>query len=143
MADHVAALVSLSAVDFAGEMRIGLSELSAAQRVELGRAEPVCEGGEGAAQSDTASDRPPVARLAFHQRLGRPRGRIELWMGGVVLDRYVADLGAHRDGARGVLALVLSELPLAREEPEGVGDACAQPGIEVGAGERLQREVQR
>jgi hypothetical protein len=131
-------------VDVVAQVLVRRGQRAEAERVEAVRRDAREMRERCASQSHAPADRPPLAGLGLDQRFGRNDGGIERRPARVVAQSLVRDAHRDRDRARGVLALVLAQLPLPRQEPDRVGDARAQSRVQVGAGsERFEPELER
>jgi hypothetical protein len=133
-----------TAVDLVCKLGIGDRQFAEAQRVALLMRHAAQQRRGNAAEPYSTTDRPPIARLGFDKRFRRHDGRIELRTARIVRDRPMRNVDAHHHRTRRILALMLAELPLPREEPRRVGDTRAEPLIEIGRRrQRLEPQLKR
>ena len=87
--------------------------------------------GEGLAEADPPTWRPPVVGLGLDDRLRRDDRRVHVRVGEMWGERQVLGHIHDLDGRRGVLALMLAHLPPAAEEPDRVVDLGAKAPLQT------------
>lgn len=120
-------------VGLAIERRVWSSEITEAQggvtgRVEAERGDQIGALGRHP-KPDPTPNRPPVGRAFLDDRLGRHRSGVRRRSFRHRLDRHVAQAETDLQRRRGVLALVLTHLPLATDHPCRISELRSKPAL--------------